>query len=112
MLSMMRILTAPVAAAILMLAGCSPKPADTAAQKTAEAGKRYAMKGVIKAVDPAAKTATIDAEKIGDWMDAMTMPYPVKPDSELEKLHVGDKIEAVVVVNDPAFYVTDIKVVK
>jgi Cu/Ag efflux protein CusF len=40
------------------------------------------------------------------------MEYPVKPDSELQKLHVGDKIQAtVVVVNDSTFYVTDVKVV-
>jgi Cu/Ag efflux protein CusF len=43
-------------------------------------------------------------------MDAMTMEYPVKPDAEFQKLHVGDKIEATVVVNDPSYYVTDVKV--
>ena len=57
-----------------------------------------------------AKTATIAAGKIGDWMEAMTMEYPVKPDAEFQKLHVGDKIEATVVVVDPAYYVTDVKV--
>jgi Cu/Ag efflux protein CusF len=42
-------------------------------------------------------------------MEAMTMEYPVKPESEFAKLHVGDKIEATVVVTDPAYYVTDIR---
>ena len=70
----------------------------------------YTMQGEIKAVDPGAKTATIQAGKIGDWMEAMTMEYPVKPDSEFQKLHVGDKIEATVVVADVKYYVTDIKV--
>jgi Cu/Ag efflux protein CusF len=84
------------------LAACSAKaPA---------AEKRYPMEGTIKALDPAAKTATIDAGKIGDWMEAMTMEYPVKPDSDFQKLHVGDKIDATVVVVDPAYYVTDVKV--
>ena len=55
----------------------------------------------------------IDAGQIGDWMAPMTMPYSVKPDSELKKLHVGDRIEAtVVVVSDTSYYVTDVKVVK
>jgi Cu/Ag efflux protein CusF len=72
--------------------------------------KRYTMHGEIKALDPTAKSATIDAGKIGDWMEAMKMEYPVKPDSEFAKLHVGDKIEATVVVNDLKYYVTDIKV--
>ncbi len=72
--------------------------------------KRYPMQGVVKALDASAKTATIDAGKIGDWMEAMTMDYPVKPDSEFQKLHVGDRIQATVVVSDPAYYVTDVKV--
>jgi Cu/Ag efflux protein CusF len=72
--------------------------------------RRYPMQGEVKALDPVSKTATIAAGKIGDWMEAMTMEYPVKPDSEFQKLHVGDKIEAVVVVEDPRYYVTDIKV--
>jgi Cu/Ag efflux protein CusF len=86
----------------LGLAACAPKPAE---------GKRYPIQGEVKALDPTAKTATIAAGKIGDWMDAMTMEYQVKPDAEFQKLHVGDKIEATVVVNDPAYYVTDVKVV-
>jgi Cu/Ag efflux protein CusF len=40
----------------------------------------------------------------------MTMQYNVKPDSEFAKLHVGDHIQATVVVQDPNYFVTDIKV--
>ena len=46
-----------------------------------------------------------------NWMKAMTMEYPVKPDADLAKLHVGDKIQATVVVNDLKYYATDVKVV-
>lgn len=97
---MKRSITAVLLLLVLMLAGC--------AQKTP--GKRYPMQGEIKALDASAHTATIAAGKIGDWMDAMTMEYPIKPEAEFQKLHVGDKIEATVVVGDPAYYVTDIKV--
>jgi Cu/Ag efflux protein CusF len=90
----------PLAAAAL--AACNKRPPE----------KRYPMQGEIKALDPASKTATIAAGKIGDWMDAMTMEYRVRPDSDFQKLHVGDHIEATVVVNDPAYYVTDVKVLK
>src|SRR5215813_11540941 len=89
---------------LIALAGCG-------GQKAPE-GKRYPMQGVVKALDDKGKTATIDAGKIGDWMEAMTMEYPVKPDSEFQKLHVGDHIEATVVVQEPAYYVTDVKVTK
>ena len=86
-----------------LLCACAQK--DKAA-----AAKRYPMQGEVKALDAQSKTATIAAGKIGDWMEAMTMEYPVKPDAEFQKLHVGDKIEATVVVEDPRYYVTDVKV--
>ncbi len=73
--------------------------------------RQYDIEGQVKALDPAAKTATIQHGKIGDWMEAMTMEYKVKPDAEFQKLHVGDRIQAkVVVVNDLNYYVTDVKV--
>jgi len=84
----------------LALLGCGAKPQ----------AKRYPMEGVVKALDPASKTATIDAGKIGDWMEAMTMDYSVKPDSEFAKLKVGDRIKATVVVEDVKYYVTDVTV--
>lgn len=74
-----------------------------------DTSKRYSMEGTIRALDPAAKSATIQAGQIGDWMDPMTMDYPIKPDSEFAKLHVGDHIKATVVVKDPGYYVTDIQ---
>ena len=88
-------------AAALALAACA---------STAQV-KRYAMEGDIKALDVVSKTATIDAGKIGDWMEAMTMDYPIKPDSEFAKLKVGDHIKGTVVVEDAKYYATDIKVV-
>jgi Cu/Ag efflux protein CusF len=68
------------------------------------------MEGEVKALDPAAKTATIAHGKIGDWMEAMTMEYPVKPDAEFQKLHVGDHIQATVMVNGDKYYVTEVKI--
>ena len=87
---------------LLMLAGC--------AQKATE--KRYPMRGEIKALDASTHSATIAAGKIGDWMGAMTMEYPVQPDAEFQKLHVGDRIEAKVVVREDKYYVTEVRVVK
>ena len=84
----------------LALAGCG------ATDQT----KRYAMEGEVKALDPATKSATIAHGKIGDWMEAMTMEYAVKPDAEFQKLHVGDRIQATVVVIGDKYYVTDVKI--
>ena len=88
---------------VLFLVGCSAKDQVQP--------KRYTMQGEIKALDPTAKSATINAGKIGDWMEAMTMEYPIKPDAEFAKLHVGDTVQATVVVNDLKYYVTEVKVV-
>lgn len=84
----------------LALVGCGAR----------ETAKRYPMQGDVVAVDPAAKSATIAAGKVGDWMEAMTMEYPVKPDAEFQKLHVGDRIQATVVVSGDQYYVTDVKI--
>ena len=83
----------------LALVGCGAK----------DSAKRYPMTGDVLGVDPAAKAATIAAGKIGDWMDAMAMEFPVKPDSELSKLHAGIRIQCTVVVEGEKFYVTDVK---
>ncbi len=83
----------------LLLVGC--------AHKTQE--RRYDLRGEVKALDPAAKIATITHQKIGDWMEAMTMEFRVKPDSEFQKLHVGDRVEGKVVVGDDNYYLTDVR---
>jgi Cu/Ag efflux protein CusF len=74
-----------------------------------EAVGRYPMQGDVEAVDLPFKTATIAGAKIDDWMDAMTMEYPVKPHAELAKLHARDHIEATVVAEGERYYVTDVK---
>lgn len=84
----------------LALVGCHAK----------DQSKRYPMDGQVIALDPSTKSATIQAGPIGDWMDAMTMEYPVKPDGEFAKLHVGDRIHATVVVQDPTYFVTSVEV--
>ena len=71
--------------------------------------KRYPMQGDVRGLDAQTKTATIAAGKIEGWMEAMTMDYPVKPDAEFAKLHIGDHVEATVVVDGDKYYVTGIK---
>ena len=50
--------------------------------------KQYAMHGEVLRLDTDGKIAAIKAGKIGDWMEAMTMEYPVKEQPEFDKLHV------------------------
>jgi Cu/Ag efflux protein CusF len=85
---------------LLALFGCQQqKPA-----------KLYTVRGVIVKVDPAGKSAGIDAEKIDDWMEAMTMDYPVHDSKVLEGLKPGDHITATVhVPEDLNYWIDDVK---
>jgi protein SCO1 len=66
----------------------------------ASAAKRYHLKGKVVSIDKQAKMVNVDSEAIPGFMDAMTMPYQVKPETELDKLAPGDSITADVVVQD------------
>ena len=85
---------------------CSTKPGAPE-----EKPRQYSLRGVVVRLDPKSNLASIKAEKIDGWMDAMTMEYPVKPDADWAKLHAGDHIEATVVVQGQKYYVTGVKVV-
>ncbi len=67
------------------------------------------MRGVVLKVDPASKSATINAEKIDGWMDAMTMEYPVPDPADLRKLKAGEKITATVNVRELNYSVSNVQ---
>jgi protein SCO1/2 len=80
--------------------------------KSQPAAKRYAFKGKVIAVDQNAGTANIDNEPISGFMDAMVMPYTIKPASTLNQLQPGDSITADVVVQpDNKYWLENVKVV-
>jgi len=72
--------------------------------------KRYTLRGEVLSLDPKAQIATIKGEKIEGWMEAMTMEYPVKDQSEFAKLQPGQRITATVLVGEAAYYLAEIKV--
>lgn len=78
-------------------ASSSGQPSSVA---PAPSAKHYQLKGKVVSIDTRGKMANIDAEAIPGFMDAMTMPYTVKPESELDKLHPGDQITGDLVVGD------------
>ncbi len=75
-------------------------------QKTENKGsaKHYHLTGTIQSVNPKEQTASIDAAAIPNYMEAMTMSYPIADKSEMETLHAGDHIEATVNVFDSGDY--------
>ena len=66
--------------------------------------KRYALKGKVVSLDKQAGTANINNDPIPGFMDAMIMPYPIKPPTALDQLQAGDSITADVVVAEPGKY--------
>ncbi len=73
-------------------------------------GKRYHLKGKVVSIDKRANMANIDGEDIPGFMGAMTMPYIVKPASELDKLAPGDAITADIVVQGDESWIENVTV--
>ncbi len=91
---------------VALLAACS-KPAVPPVEN--EPVKEYPLHGEVQSLDPQAKLAKIKHEAIGDWMEAMTMEFPVKDPQEFAKLKAGLRIDATVYVQGMNFWVGNIK---
>src|SRR5437867_445957 len=76
----------------LLGAGCRPRRSANE--------KRYPIKGKVVAVDKNDRTATISHEDIVGYMPAMTMPFKIKNDADLEMMKPGDQITGTLVVDD------------
>jgi len=84
-------------ALFILLTGCQQTTAIKEEPKD-EPVKKYALHGEVLRLDNKDRIATIKHEKLGDWMEAMTMQFPVKEQIEFDKLRVGEKINATVFV--------------
>jgi Cu/Ag efflux protein CusF len=94
-----------IAACLLASLTACNRPAGAAHEK------HYPFTGKVVAVSASDHTATIDGAAIPNYMDAMTMDYPIKSAEDLKKLKPGDIISATVNVDDSAGYnLSDIKV--
>jgi protein SCO1 len=65
------------------------------------AAKRYPFTGRVVSIDSQAKSAIVDGDAIPGFMDAMAMPYKVRPVTALSQLTPGDTISAEAVVVEP-----------
>jgi Cu/Ag efflux protein CusF len=64
------------------------------------AKKEHVFSGKIEKIDVAAKTFTVNGEKVEGWMDKMTMVYVPDKEDVLKKVKVGDQITAKVFDGD------------
>ena len=86
----------------VVLAGC-------AKQESQEPLKHYTLQGEVVSIDSQAKTAVIKHDEIKGWMEAMTMPFPVRPPERLSELKPGQKITARVNVQGLDFWLDEVK---
>jgi protein SCO1/2 len=83
-----RLLQAAVLAGVAVaMVGCH---AGTAKPKT----EQYAVRGTVMSVDVASSKIALNAETIPNFMEAMTMEYPLEDRAAATELHPGDKITA------------------
>ena len=67
------------------------------------------MHGEVRGLDAGQHVATIKHDAIPGFMNAMTMGYPVKDQTEFSQLKVGDEINATVYVRDDDMWVGKIQ---
>jgi protein SCO1/2 len=101
--------------ALVLATGCAkqsasnaPAAGTTSAAPSASA-RRFALRGVVRAVDASKKEVTVEHEAVPDYMDAMTMSFPVHDDPQVfEILHPGDRVEAKLVVDGGNYWLEQV----
>jgi len=88
---------------ILFLLALAPT-ACSQKSDTSQVKHQYQLTGRVVSLDPRSQTATVDAAAIPNFMEAMTMEYPVKSKEEFKSLHPGDRIRATVDVTEAGTY--------
>jgi protein SCO1 len=97
-------------AAALLSAGCSKvsQPPQTAQPQQAQP-QIYKVRAILRGINFAEQTVTVEHEEIPDYMPAMTMPFDYKSQAEIEPLKVGDGMAFDLVVTDTDSWIESVK---
>ena len=74
--------------------------------------KRYELKGKVVVVEPDKHLVTVSHEDVKGFMPAMTMPFTVQSESDLQILAPEDQITATLVVDGSHSWLEDLVIVK
>ncbi len=66
--------------------------------------KHYQLTGKVVSLNAKEQSAAIDAAAIPNYMEAMTMEYPIASKAEFAALQPGDRITATLDVSDDGSY--------
>jgi Cu/Ag efflux protein CusF len=97
------VLGATACVAVLMMVGCSQKPAEKSAAKI------YDIMGKIVAIRPDREGVTLDHEDIPGLMKGMKMEFLVEDARILEGLQVGDQVQGKLKVESGSQLITELK---
>ncbi len=100
-------LIASFALLTLGFGGCSRAPQAETADSAKE--KVFQVRGLLRTINFAAQTISIEHEDIPNYMPSMTMPFDVKTMAEVEPLRVGDAIAFRLIVKDETSWIEDVK---
>jgi len=68
------------------------------------AEQRYSVRGLILKLDPAHNSLVISSDAIPGYMEAMSMPYPIRDPKKLEGLKPGMLVDFTLVVEQTSSY--------
>lgn len=74
--------------------------------------KRYPIRGKVVAVSPNERTITIAHEDIVGYMPAMTMPFKIKNEADLQMVKAGDQLTGTLVVDDLTSWVEILSIIE
>lgn len=74
------------------------------APRSEQHAQRYDLKGKVVSVDKSQQEVVIAHEQIPDYMEAMTMSFPLKERDALDVVGAGDQIQATLVVANGGYW--------
>ena len=83
---------------LVITAGCSRHSVEW------KVAHRYALSGRIVSLDAKRQTVSVNAAAIPNYMEAMTMDYPVRSKSDFDSMRTGEQITATLEVTDDDRY--------
>lgn len=93
---------------LLALAGCKPQVSDPPGPSST-APKTYAAHGVVQAVAPDQRRATIKHDAIPGYMAAMTMDFSVRDTNALAGISAGDEISFMLAVTETDDWIENVQ---
>jgi len=70
--------------------------------------QRYELKGQVVSLDSENGTVTVDHQEIVGFMEAMSMPFPLKDTWAFDQLQPGDGLNAILVVRGQEYWIEQV----